>query len=77
MPHSLLGTTASICHLHNCNEKKIEIHLDNNEIVTVIADSDEEMKDKLKPYVTAEDGHTKSEYTKVDVYWPIPMLHVS
>ncbi|KAL4236331.1 hypothetical protein ACF0H5_004718 [Mactra antiquata] len=75
LAESLLGTTTTICRLHNSKSKRIEIQLDSGKTKVIESSGDDiEWKDALKPYITSRDTENKPKYKQVDVYWPIPVL---
>lgn len=81
LPHSLLCATSTICRLHNSSTKRFEIITREGEIIPIEAKGDgpeaeNELKEKLKPYVSIPETHKEHMYKQVEIYWPIPMLQV-
>lgn len=74
LPRQVLSSTSTICQIFNSDTKRVEVIKKNGE--TIVLDDVTEVT--LSKYVSVDrSGKSDERYTRVDVYWPLPMLQVS
>lgn len=78
LPHSLLCATATICRLHNSQDKRVEIEDANGKVKKITIDEEDATSNllhaKLKPYISSKEMREDHLYKLVDIYWPLPVL---
>ncbi|XP_056008217.1 uncharacterized protein LOC125665478 isoform X3 [Ostrea edulis] len=71
LPRQVLSSTSTICQIFNSDTKRAEVIKKNGE--TIVLDDVTEVT--LSKYVSVDrSGKSDERYTRVDVYWPLPML---